>query len=175
MADSTIWVAAFAGGTAVLSSWVTSLGNARAARVQAQASARAQVDNQVREARRAAYLAMIEQAHLIGELYWRLGDVYVHISDPGDRLAQIDRLRADLRDAYDPLMRCARVIALEGPAKVADAADAIRQGAMQANNAMARISEGKERAREGFDAADRAFRLRVDAFIETAQAAMAGM
>jgi hypothetical protein len=46
---------------------------------------------------------------------------------------------------------------------------------MQANNAMARISEGKERAREGFDAADRAFRLRVDAFIEAAQAAMVGM
>ncbi|MFE4409415.1 hypothetical protein [Streptomyces sp. NPDC056821] len=56
MADSALWAAALTGGTAVPTSWVTNLGNVRAARTQAEASARAQHRDRVREARRAAYL-----------------------------------------------------------------------------------------------------------------------
>jgi hypothetical protein len=42
MADSALWVAVLTGGTAVVASWMTSRGNARAARVQAEAAAQAQ-------------------------------------------------------------------------------------------------------------------------------------
>ena len=59
MADSALWVAVLTGGTAVVASWVTSRGNARAARVQADAAAQAQQHSQVRAARRTAYLEFV--------------------------------------------------------------------------------------------------------------------
>jgi hypothetical protein len=68
MGDGALWIAALTGGTAVLASWVTSRGNTRAARVQAEASAHAQHRIKARELRRTAYLELIEQAHLVGEL-----------------------------------------------------------------------------------------------------------
>lgn len=48
LTDIAVWVAALTGGTAVLASWVTNLGNVRAARVQAEASAQAQHRGRVR-------------------------------------------------------------------------------------------------------------------------------
>ena len=108
MTDEALWVAVLTGGTAVLASWVTSLGNARAARIQAEASAQTQQQSRSRETRRTAYLEFIEQAHITGELYWRLGDVYAQLTDPDEQLVRIQQLRADLRDAFDPLSRCAR-------------------------------------------------------------------
>jgi hypothetical protein len=75
-------VAVLTGGTAILAGWVTSHGNARAAKIQAEASALAQHRIQLRDTRRSAYLALIEQGHRIGELYWRLGDIDVQVTDP---------------------------------------------------------------------------------------------
>jgi hypothetical protein len=172
MVDSTVWVAVFTGGTAVLASWVTSQGNARATRVQAEASARVQNDGRIRETRRAAYLELIEQAHVIGELYWRLGDVYAQLSDADAQRARVEELRIDLRDAFDPLMRCARVIVLEGPASVADAAEAVKLAASEANTALWMVSQDGPGARERFDEAHRVFRFKLDGFIVAARAAM---
>jgi hypothetical protein len=62
MTDDALWVAVLTGGTAVLASWVTSRGNARAARVQAEASAQNQQRSRSRETRRTAYLEFIEVA-----------------------------------------------------------------------------------------------------------------
>lgn len=45
MADSTLWVAVLTGGTALGTSWVTSRGNARAARVQAVRDAAAEANS----------------------------------------------------------------------------------------------------------------------------------
>ncbi|GAA3358430.1 hypothetical protein GCM10017744_032980 [Streptomyces antimycoticus] len=69
MADSTFWIAALTGGTAVLASWVTSRGNTRAARIQADTAVLAQRAERLRDSRRSAYLDLIEQTHSIGELY----------------------------------------------------------------------------------------------------------
>ncbi|MEU6550150.1 hypothetical protein ABZ915_07630 [Streptomyces sp. NPDC046915] len=49
MGDSAVWVTAFTGGTAVPASWVTNLGDVRAARTKVEGSARAQHRQQVRE------------------------------------------------------------------------------------------------------------------------------
>jgi hypothetical protein len=65
MGDGTVW-AILTGGTAVLASWVTSQGNARAARIQAEASAHAQHHSRIRDIRRTAYLEFMEQAHITG-------------------------------------------------------------------------------------------------------------
>lgn len=143
MADGTVWVAVLTGGTAVLASWVTSRGNARAARIQAEASAHAQRHSRAREIRRTAYLEFIEQAHITGELYYMLGDVYAQLTDPDEQLNRIQQLRTDLRDAFDPLTRCVRVIVLEGPAPVVEAARAVRQAASDANNALWVVSQGR--------------------------------
>jgi hypothetical protein len=86
MTDEALWAAVLTGGTAVLASWVTSRGNARAARIQAETSAQTQQQSRSRETRRTAYLEFIEQAHIKGELYWRLGDVYAQLTDPDEHL-----------------------------------------------------------------------------------------
>ena len=173
MTDEALWVAVLTGGTAVLASWVTSRGNARAARVQAEASAQTQQQSRSRETRRTAYLEFIEQAHITGELYWRLGDVYAQLTDPDEQLVRIQQLRADLRVAFDPLSRCARVIILEGPASVVEAAETVKQAVSDANHVLWELSRAESGAREGFDEAYRIFRVRLNEFIEAAQAAMA--
>ncbi|MER6980860.1 hypothetical protein [Streptomyces carpinensis] len=117
MADSALWVAALTGGTAVLTSWVTNLGNVRAARTQAQASAEAQHRGRVREARRAACLELMERAHVMGELYRRVVDARFQHGEGERFLASVQELRVAVREAYDPLMRGVRAIALEGPAQ----------------------------------------------------------
>ncbi|WP_225851215.1 hypothetical protein [Streptomyces sp. HPF1205] len=171
MVDSAVWVTAFTGATAVLASWVTSQGNARASRIQAEASARAQQHGRTREARRTAYLELMEQAHVIGEFYWRLGDVYVQIPDADAQFVRLEQLRGDLRDAFDPLMRCVRVVVLEGPLQVAEAAEALQQAAAAANRAMWRISLREVGARSHFEEAHIHFRLQLERFIEAARAA----
>jgi hypothetical protein len=174
MSDSAIWVAVLTGGTAVVAGWVTSQGNARAARIQAEASARAQDQSRTRELRRTAYLEVIEQAHVMGELYWRLGDVYAQLTDPDEQLARIQGLRADLRDAFDPLMRCVRVTVLEGPAPVAEAAEAVQRAASESNEALWMISQQEPDARKRFDEAHQNFRLQLERFIKMARSAMNG-
>jgi hypothetical protein len=118
-------------------------------------------------------LEFIEQAHITGEFYWRLGDVYAQLTDPGEQLARIQRLRADLRDAFDPLSRCARVIVLEGPAPVVEAAEAVKQAASDANHILWKISQAETGVREHFEEACRTFRVQLIKFIEAAQSAMA--
>jgi hypothetical protein len=153
--DGALLVAALTGGTAVLASWVTSRGKARAARVQAEASALAGHRGQVRQIRRAAYLDFLEQAHIAGELHYRLGDIYAQLTDRAEQLARIRELRSALRDAFDPLMRAARVVVLEGPAPVAQAAAAVRQTASDANSAL--------------------WHVQLDRFIEASRAAVTEM
>ncbi|MCX4974661.1 hypothetical protein [Streptomyces sp. NBC_00620] len=172
MADSVVWVGVFTGATAVLASWVTTLGNARAAKVQAEASAQVQQRGRVREIRRAAYLDLMEQAHITGQLYWTAGDAFYQLADPAARLTRIQELRTELRSAFDPLMRCVRVIVLEGPAPAAEAAEALMQTAAEANSALRRVSQGDPGAREEFDETHEAFRHRLEQFIAEARTAM---
>ena len=168
----TISVAALTGGTAVLASWVTSRGNARAAKIQAELPVLAERNSRKREVRRAAYLDFMEQAHITGELHFRLGDIYAQVADPQEQSARIEKLRADLRDAFDPLMRAGRVIVLEGPAPVVQAAHAVEQAAADANSALWRIAQGDSGARDRFYAANRLFRSELEEFIQSASGAL---
>ncbi|MFF4472181.1 hypothetical protein ACFYZ3_21735 [Streptomyces sp. NPDC001599] len=172
MGDNTVWVAVFTGGTAILASWVTTLGNARAARVQAETAVEAQRRDRVRSSRRDAYLDLMAEAHVTGELYWRVGDAYAQLMDEDALAAHIEEIRTRLRDGFDPLMRCVRVIVLEGPDTVARAARAVLEATSESNSALARVAEGRPRAREGFDAAQARFRHRLDEFIEAAHTAV---
>jgi hypothetical protein len=172
MTDSAVWIAALTGGTAVFASWVTSRGNARAARVQSESSALADRHNRIRQSQRAAYLDFLEQAHATGELYYRLGDVYAQLTDPKEQMARIQKVRVELRDKFDPLMRSTRVVLLEGPAPVADTAEAVKQAVADTNTALWMISRNEPEAHERFDAAHHVFLSKVDEFIESARTAM---
>lgn len=175
MTDSTLWVAVLTGGTAVLASWVTSRGTARAARVQAEASADAQQREKVRELRRSAYADLMEQAHITGELYYRVGDAYVQNPDATGHLVGIESIRNSLRDAFDPLMRSVRIITLEGPRTTAEAAEALKNAASTANSVLWTLSRGESEAQETFDEAHERFRVKLDEFIASARAAMNDM
>src|SRR3954462_11824451 len=76
MTDAALWISSLTAGTAVLASWVTSRGTAHAAQIQADAAARTQRTVRVSEARRAAYVSLIEQAHRMAELYWEVSDIH---------------------------------------------------------------------------------------------------
>ncbi|MEU8716109.1 hypothetical protein [Streptomyces sp. NPDC048663] len=170
MGDSAVWVAAFTGGTAVLAGWVTNLGNVRAARVQAEASARAERLGRVRESRRAAYADFMAQAHAKGELYWK-GDFLLHGGSPPAAPTGLDDLRAELRSAYDLLLHRVRIVALEGPAPAATAAQAVLEAARRANGALYRHSLGEAGARDLFDEARQGFTRCLAEFVEVARAA----
>ncbi|MEU5334671.1 hypothetical protein AB0G51_15245 [Streptomyces asoensis] len=172
MGDSAVWVAAFTGGTAVFASWVTNLGNVRAARVQAEASAQAQHRGRVRELRRVAYLELIEHAHVVGELYWRVVNAFRQIAEPDQRLTRFEELRSELREAYDPLMHSVRVVVLEGPPTTAEAAQAVLDAALNGNRCLWRIICGDSDGHARFNEVQGAYLRCLGQFVEAARAAM---
>ncbi|MHC5906958.1 hypothetical protein ACVNF4_24110 [Streptomyces sp. S6] len=172
MVDSAVWVAALTGGTAVLAGWVTNLGNVRAARVQAEESARAQQMGRVRELRRGAYLELMRRSHEMSELYWRVGDVRFQSTTPEGFLARVEEMRVEARGAYDPLMHSVRVISLEGPGELAELAKAVLAAAMRANGCLADVSRDGPEAFARFDAAVGAYSASLAAFVEAARDVM---
>lgn len=166
--DSAMWIAIITGATAILSGWVVSLGNSRTARIQADAAVKAQERAQQREARRVAHLEFLEHASTTGELYFRLGDVYMQMPEE-EQLLGIQELRSSLRDAYDPLARSTRVILLQGPRTVGERAEAVRLAVFDANRALWHVQQGSPDATSTFDRARQVFRDQLQSFIDTAQ------
>ncbi|MFE6866632.1 hypothetical protein ACFVFS_08740 [Kitasatospora sp. NPDC057692] len=173
MGDSALWVAALTGGTAVFASWVTTLGNVRAARVQAEASVQAQHRERVRELRRAGYLEVMDRAHATGELYRRVGDAFHQIPEPAAQLARLEHLRSELREAFDPLTRSVRIVVLEGPPATAEAAQAVLDAAREANRCLWRVTCDGADARAGFEGAQGAYLEALGRFVDAARAATA--
>ncbi|MFF1679662.1 hypothetical protein ACFVYG_26975 [Streptomyces sp. NPDC058256] len=75
---------------------------------------------------------------MAGSAVW----AYAQLDDPGDRLTRVQGFRVELRDAFDPLMCCVRVIVLEGPAPAAEAAKGVQRTAAEACRALWRVTEG---------------------------------
>ncbi|MEW1748270.1 hypothetical protein ACIQU1_03720 [Streptomyces angustmyceticus] len=173
MGDSTWWtlaIAAVTGGTAVLSSWVTSRGSARAARLQAEIGARSQRAERLRESRRTAYLDLIEQAHRMGELFWEISAT-LRMPDSESRTAALDALRDREVAEYARIRRCARVVELEGPSSAAAAALALQKATGPFYEALAGDPPGGTDPRETFDAAYRPFWATLEDFVDAARAA----
>ncbi|MGC9472602.1 hypothetical protein ACP4I1_00370 [Streptomyces sp. WG4] len=171
--DSTLWVAVLTGGTAVLASWVTSRGTARAARIQAEASSRAQQIDRIRESRRAAYAGVIEHAHETAELHFRVKGV---LAGPDEHLIQhIERLRGELRVAFDPLMRCIRLTVLEGPTRVTEAAEELSKSVIAANRALHPLVQSGEGAQSAYELAEAEFRRQLEAFTISAREALSSI
>jgi hypothetical protein len=148
MADNTLWVGVLTAGTAVVASWVTGRGTARAARIQAQMAAISQQADHTRAARRAAYVDVIEQAQRMGDLYWKITDAQDD-PDEGNRLSVLKELRLRLRDEYAVLRNRVWVVDLEGPQDVAAAADRLRRATSENYRALGAI-QGRSRRRSAF-------------------------
>ncbi|MER5483885.1 hypothetical protein ABT024_11775 [Streptomyces sp. NPDC002812] len=150
MADNTLWVGVLTAGTAVVASWVTSRGTARAARIQAETTAAVQRMDQRRTARRNAYADVIEQAQKMGDLYWKVNDAHAD-PDPEARTAALKDLRLRLRDAYAELRHLVRIVELEGPAEVAAAADRLRRSTSDSYQALEDMIGGDADAIQRFN------------------------
>ncbi|WP_030674978.1 hypothetical protein [Streptomyces sp. NRRL B-1347] len=171
MADNTLWVGVLTAGTAVVASWVTSRGTARAARIQAEAAAESQHLDRLRAARRSAYVDVIEQAQRMGDLYWKVTDAASE-PDGAERRGALTDLRLRLRDEYAVLRHRVWVVDLEGPAEVAEAANRLRRSTSDNYRALAAMIGGEEGAAERFNACYAPFWEAVLAFVAIAREAL---
>ncbi|MBB5926486.1 hypothetical protein [Streptomyces echinatus] len=173
LVDSALWVAVFTGGTAVLASWVTSRGTASAVRIQVEATSRAQQGDHIRQSRRAAYADVIERAHETAELYFQVKGALTRSDE--QLVRHIAALRGELRVAFDPLMRCIRLVVLEGPARVAEAAEALSQSVITANRALHPLEQAGEGAQAAYEVAEAEFHRRLEKFTAAAREALSSI
>ncbi|GGX56841.1 hypothetical protein [Streptomyces fructofermentans] len=171
MGDATLWVAALTAATAVLASWVTSHGTARAARIQADAAAATVQADRLRAARRSAYVDVIEQAQRMGDLYWKVTDAH-GIDDADERLAALLDLRVRLRGEYAVLRQRVWVADLEGPPAVAAAADRLRRSTSEHYRALDAMITGDTDAGQRFADCFAPFWESVVSFVDVARTAL---
>ncbi|MGI5398130.1 hypothetical protein ACQEVG_01465 [Streptomyces sp. CA-135486] len=171
MSDNAFWIASLTAGTAVLASWVTSRGTARAARIQADATANTQRTERLRETRRSAYAKLVEQAQRMGELYWQVSDVY-QTGRHEEQLSVLGDLRLRLRNEYSKLRHLVWIVTLEGPSEVADAADGLRRSTTPPYRALLAAIEGDPDAAETFNECYAPFWQSVLSFVEAARTAL---
>ncbi|MFH8633843.1 hypothetical protein ACH4CC_28875 [Streptomyces lydicus] len=173
MGDSTWWtlaIAAVTGGTAVLASWVTSRGVTRAARIQAESTARSQRAERLRESRRTAYLDLIEQTHRMGELFWEISAVLRQPRSQA-RTATLGELHDREVAEYLRIRRCARVVELEGPAPAGVAALALQKATRPFHVAVTAELAGDGDRSDDFDAGFRPFWAALERFVDAAREA----
>ncbi|MEV6171447.1 hypothetical protein AB0L99_24865 [Streptomyces sp. NPDC051954] len=172
MTDPALWISSLTAGTAVLASWVTSRGTARAAQIQAMATERTQRTVRVSEARRAAYVSLIEQAHKMAELYWEVSDIHGSAVSRTEQLPALKQVRANLREEYGKLRHFIWVINLEGPDDVAEAAENLRLSTRPPYRAVEASIAGDPNAPTDFDQCYDPFWQSVLTFVSTARAAV---
>ncbi|MFC5220721.1 hypothetical protein [Streptomyces coerulescens] len=172
MADSAIWISSLTAGTAVLASWVTSRGTARAAQIQASAAEKTQRAVRVSEARRSAYVSLIEQAHRMAELYWEVSDIHGSASPRTEQLPALKEVRASLREEYGKLRHFIWVITLEGPDDVAEAAEKLRLSTRPPYRTLEASIAGDPNAPAAFDQCYDPFWQSLLTFVSTARAAV---
>ncbi|MFF5358646.1 hypothetical protein ACFY4I_04480 [Streptomyces scabiei] len=167
MGDGAFWIAALTAGTAVLASWVTSRGTARAARIQAGTTADAQRVERLRAARRTAYAEFMEQAQRLNDVHWKVSDV-VRGAEDGfgpERIEELRRLRERQRDEYAALRNLTWVVSLEGPEDVAALANTVRRATSPFHKAIEAMIEGDTGAIARFDGCYSPFWEALRAFI----------
>ncbi|WP_329116502.1 hypothetical protein [Streptomyces sp. NBC_01465] len=172
MSDSTLWISSLTAGTAVLASWVTSRGTARAAQIQSTAAEKTQRAIRINEARRAAYVRLIEQAHRMAELYWTVSDIHKSGATRSEQLPALKEVQSGLREAYGKLRHFIWVINLEGPDNVAHAAETIRLSTRPPYRALEAAIAGERNALADFDQHYDPFWASVLAFVSTARSAV---
>ncbi|WAZ23023.1 hypothetical protein STRCI_004335 [Streptomyces cinnabarinus] len=122
MADSTLWVAAITGGTAVVASWMTGQYTTRAAREQAQCSADAHRQEKLREIQRTAYLDLIQHAQSLAPMERNISEL-IELPASEERTAELKKQIVVAHKARFDFLALKRVIFLEGAPQVKKCAD----------------------------------------------------
>jgi hypothetical protein len=172
MTDSALWFSSLTAGTAVLASWVTSRGTARAAQIQANTAEKTQRVVRISEARRSAYVSLIEQAHKMAELYWMISDIHASAAPRVEQLPALKEVRTGLREEYTQLRHAIWVINLEGPDSVAEAAENLRLATRPPYRALEAAIAGDSSALTAFDQYYDPFWQSLLAFVSTARSAV---
>jgi hypothetical protein len=166
--DNSLLIAALTGATAIvassLASWLTNRGNAYAARIQVESTTAAQRREGIRQTRRAAYLGIIEQAHVVADGL-RGAD--------GLSTTESDAALAAHRDRHQQLRRAVKLVDLEGPSTVKVAASnlLIMSGTLFTALAATAENASRENHRE-FQETLRAYIRLIGPFIDAAAAAL---
>jgi hypothetical protein len=172
--DDAIWVGVLTGTTAVIASLVAGRGQANAARVQAEITARSQQVDRRREARRTAYVDFIESTHRMGALYWKISEASA-MRESTRRATALEELRRLLQAEYATLRRCVRVIDLEGSDDVAHAAESLKAATDVSYRAFRDVIDGEQGAAQRFDEAYEPFWDALRHFVDVAKSAVRDM
>ncbi|MFH8936454.1 hypothetical protein [Streptomyces griseosporeus] len=167
MGDASLWVAMVTAVTAIAASWVTSRGNAQAARVQARAAAEAQHAAIRRDTMRTAHLAFIDQINHMGALYRRTPKL-LEIDAPSDRSAALERHLDELRAAYGEFHRQLNVVMLDGGCSALAAANAVHNASTHVYKTLLNIAAGTQEP-DDFAPAVRAYWNVATAFLHAAR------
>ncbi|MFE0450394.1 hypothetical protein ACFW2D_03745 [Streptomyces sp. NPDC058914] len=168
MPDNSLLVAALTGVTAItassLASWLTSRGNAHAARIQVSDASAAQRREGTRQTRRAAYLDLIEHAQAVA-------DGLRGVS--GLSTTEYEGALASHRDRHQRLRRAVTLIDLEGPATVQVAASNLLIMSGTLSTALAAMTENASREnRREFQETLRSYIRLIRPFVDSAAAAL---
>ncbi|MFC9223931.1 hypothetical protein ACFT8W_24920 [Streptomyces hygroscopicus] len=168
MPDNSLFVAGLTGLTAIvassLASWLTSRGNARAARVQVDTTTEAQRREGTRQTRRAAYLNVIEQAQVVAD---GLRGV------DGLSTTESEAALTAHRDRHQQLRRAVTLIDLEGPSTVQVAASNLLIMSGTLTTALAAMAENASRDnRREFQETLRAYIRLITPFVDAAATAL---
>ncbi|MFD5027221.1 hypothetical protein [Streptomyces sp. NPDC058373] len=169
--DSSWVIGLITGGTAVVASWVAGLGATRSARVQAEVTSRAARAAETRTRRRDAYREMSAAVHGLSEVFWRVEEADAAAAGRS-RTDILTQMGTAARTALNEVTRGSREVVLEGPAPVADAAQALRHAALTTTGLLGRLTTGGEDERARYDAAYQEFRSQHLAFLELARVAL---
>ncbi|MFC9545200.1 hypothetical protein G3I31_10425 [Streptomyces sp. SID9913] len=171
MGDSGWWVAVVTGATALGASWITTRGNARSVRVEAEVTAHAGHVTEARNRRRDAYRELSAAAHALAEVFWRMEEVD-HARTRTERARIIEDMQAASRHRLSDVTKASRDVFLEGPAGVAKAAAELRREAIAAHRLLLQLEDGTEDQRTPYDSAYRTFRDQHVRFLDLARTAL---
>ncbi|MFF8919020.1 hypothetical protein ACF08M_38425 [Streptomyces sp. NPDC015032] len=120
-----------------------------------------------------AYADVIGRAHETAELHFQVKGA---LTGPDEDLVQrIEELRGELRVAFDPLMRCIRLAILEGPTRVAEAAEALGKSVVTANRALHPLEQSDEGAQTAYGISEAEFHCQLERFTDSAREALSSI
>jgi hypothetical protein len=174
MGDNTLWVAVLTGATAILASWVTSRGQTRAARMQAEFTAAAQRRDRLREVRRIAYLDLIQHLQSLRPIRFRIKESN-EVTDPDQRIAGLREQLVAMRHGQDQFLNLLRVIAVEGPSPVIACAESLGESISSARKDIEALIDGHTEAIDRFELHFSEGSENLQRFIEAVRAALDAM
>ncbi|MFJ7151217.1 hypothetical protein ACIQVT_23945 [Streptomyces sp. NPDC100445] len=171
MGDGDWWAALLTGAAALGGSWITTRGNTRSVRVEAEVGAHAGQVAEARNRRRDAYRDLSTAVHALSEVFWRL-EVVDLAATREERTELLGQMHGASRRCVSEVTRTSRDVCLEGPASVVKAARELHRTAVDAHLLLVRLHDGTEEPRSAYEEAYRCFSEQHVGFLDVARVAL---